>query len=80
MNVILHANRTQPLLSPQLDIAVRSTSRSWDCNSQPKRKPRRSPVLARSADDDVPPEVQGDWRAFRAGLISQAGKLLSAEE
>ena len=29
---------------------------------------------ATADDDDAPPEVSGDWRAFRAGLISKSGK------
>lgn len=36
--------------------------------------------IAASADDDAPPEVSGDWRAFRAGLISKSGNLLESTD
>ena len=45
-----------------------------NCRDSRRIESEKKFLLRASSDDDAPPEIQGDWRAFRAGLISKSGK------
>jgi len=65
----MHTTLLQALQHP---LAPCATSSRAGRQTHPSNRSRSH--IIRALDDDGPPAVQGDWRAFRAGLISQTGK------